>query len=158
MSSVCLFVASGQRSCTQACRPKLWLMVKLQSWGESTARDTSYLMQLWQPRHHNLSRTTPRIGWWWGWRACTSAGWSIRCFASAWSSETVEGRHLQEDETRKRSLIQQEQGDVSRCFGSSYDNGSWTGFYHKSSYEQSLKLSPLHNKYAANLAVSFASH
>lgn len=74
-----------------------WLMVNLWRWGRATARGTSYLMRLWRPRRHNLSRTTPRTGWWWGWRACRSAGWSTRCFASAWSSETVEGRHLQGD-------------------------------------------------------------
>lgn len=78
-------------------------MVKEQGSGQSAARVTSYLMQPWQLRRHNLSRMTPRIGWWWGWRACMSARWSIRCCALAWSSETVSGRHLQG--TQQKALI-----------------------------------------------------
>lgn len=105
----------------------VWLKVKPQSWGRSPARDTSYLMQLWPPRHHNLSRTTPRIGWWWGWRACTSAGWSIQCFASAWSSETVEGRHLQEKHS-EGFLIQEEQGDVEHFVLVPMAMAPWTVF------------------------------
>lgn len=73
-----------------------------------SARVTSYLKPLWQLRRHNWSRRTPRTGWWWGWRACTSAGWSIRCFALAWSSVTSEGRHLQDKRKRKQlTLIRQ---------------------------------------------------
>lgn len=66
-------------------------------------------MQLWQLRHHSLSRRTPRTRWWWGWRACRSAGWSSRCFALAWSSARVEGRHLdqrQEERWRKTTLVE----------------------------------------------------
>lgn len=79
-------------------------MVKEQGSGQSAARVTSYLMQPWQLRRHNLSRMTPRIGWWWGWRACMSARWSIRCCALAWSSETVSGRHLQGTQQKALSL------------------------------------------------------
>lgn len=78
-------------------------MVKERGSGPSAARVTSYLMQPWQLKHRNLSRKTPRIGWWWGWRACMSARWSIRCCALAWSSETVSGRHLQGTQQRPLS-------------------------------------------------------
>lgn len=38
--------------------------------------------------------------------ACTSAGWSSRCSSSAWSSGTVEGRHLMKERTWMRSVFQ----------------------------------------------------
>lgn len=97
--------------------------------GQPAVWDISYLMRLWQQRHHNLSRMIPRTGWWSRWRACKSAGWSIQCFASAWSSKTVEGRHLQTKVKKEwPSLIQEEHSDVLLFVSVPMAMPSWTGF------------------------------